>query len=120
MIRGDYGDGETRKGRLGTNYELVMRIVTQRFNESAAYAPVASGRSVSVTVRNGDTMSGITKRTVSVWSAPSGNINLIYPGSIVTYRGTPTAVSGSAATGGRVHIVKRGETLSGIFGADGW
>ena len=63
MIRGDYGEGETRKERLGANYELVMRIVTQRFNESAAYAPVASDRSVSVTVRNGDTMSGITKRT---------------------------------------------------------
>ena len=63
MIRGDYGDGETRKERLGANYELVMRIVTQRFNESAAYAPVASDQSVSVTVRNGDTMSGITKRT---------------------------------------------------------
>lgn len=59
MIRGDYGDGETRKERLGANYELVMRIVTQRFNESAA-------------------------------------------------------------TDGRVHVVKRGETLSGIFGADGW
>lgn len=89
MIRGDYGDGETRKGRLGTNYELVMRIVAQRFNESAAYAPVASDRSVSMTVRNGDTMSGIARRTglwpLSAWSAPSGNINLIYPGNIVTY-----------------------------------
>ncbi|MGE8621976.1 hypothetical protein [uncultured Bifidobacterium sp.] len=42
MLRGDYGDGEIRKERLGANYELVMRIVTQRFNESAAYAPVAS------------------------------------------------------------------------------
>lgn len=63
MIRGDYGDKETRKERLGANYELVMRIVTQRFNGFAAYAPVASDRSVSVTVRNGDTMSGITKRT---------------------------------------------------------
>ena len=47
-------------------------------------------------------------------------INLIYPGNIVTYRGTPTAVSGSAATGGRLHIVKRSETLIGIFGANGW
>ena len=63
MIRGDCGDGENRKERLGANYELVMRIITQRFNESAAYAPVASDRSVSVTVRNNDTMSGITKRT---------------------------------------------------------
>jgi len=52
---------------------------------------------------------------------PSGNIKLIYPGYIVTYRGTAiSASSGSAATDGRVHVVKRGETLSGIFGADGW
>jgi len=50
-----------------------------------------------------------------------GNLNLIYPGNIVTYRGTATSTSsGSIATGGRVHIVKSGETLSGIFGANGW
>lgn len=42
MIRGDYGDGETRKERLGENYELVMHIVTQRFNESAACVPAVS------------------------------------------------------------------------------
>ena len=74
-------------------------------------------------MRNGDTMSGIAKRTglwpLSAWSAPSGNINLIYPGNIVTYRGTSAAASGSVSTSGRVHVVKRGETLSGIFGADG-
>lgn len=68
--------------------------------------------------------SGIAKRTglwpLSAWSAPSGNINLIYPGNIVTYRGTSAAASGSVSTSGRVHVVKRGETLSGIFGADGW
>ena len=79
---------------------------------------------MSVTVRNGDTMSGIAKRTglwpLSAWSAPSGNINLIYPGNIVTYRGTSAAASGSVSTSGRVHVVKRGETLSGIFGADRW
>lgn len=63
MIRGDYGDGETRKERLGENYELVMHIVTQRFNESAACVPAVSARSVSMTVRNGDTMSGIARRT---------------------------------------------------------
>lgn len=77
-----------------------------------------------MTVRSGDTMSGIAKRTglwpLNAWSVPSGNINLIYPGNIVTYRGTATAASGSAATGGRVHVVKSGETLSGIFGANGW
>lgn len=101
-IRGDYGNGETRRAALGANYGPVMRIVNQRLNGSAAYAPAASTRSVSVTVR-------------------SGNINLIYPGNIVTYRGAATvASSGSVATGGRVHVVKSGETLSGIFGASGW
>ena len=123
-IRGDYGNGETRRAALGANYGPVMRIVNQRLNGSAAYAPAASTRSVSVTVRSGDTMSGIAKRTglwpLNAWSVPSGNINLIYPGSIVTYRGVITTISGFTATGGRVHVVKSGETLSGIFGANGW
>lgn len=67
-------------------------------------------------LRSGDTISGIATRTglwpLSAWSVPSGNI--------VTYRGTATTASGSVATGGRVHVVKSGETLSGIFGATGW
>ena len=80
---------------------------------------------MSVTVRCGDTMSGIAKRTglwpLSAWSVPSGNISLIYPGNIVTYRGAVTsASSGSTTTGGHVYVVKSGETLSGIFGANGW
>lgn len=123
-IRGDYGNGEARRAALGATYGTVMRIVNQRLNGFAVYAPAASSRSVSVTVRRGDTMSGIAKRTglwpLSAWSVPSGNINLIYPGNIVTYRGTATASSGSATTGSRVHVVKSGETLSGIFGANGW
>ena len=78
-----------------------------------------------MTVCNGDTMSGIATRTdlwpLSAWSVPSGNINLIYPGNIVTYRGAVTsASSGSVAAGGLVHVVKSGETLSGVFGANGW
>lgn len=51
------------QGAIGENYELVMHIVTQRFNESAACVPAVSARSVSMTVRNGDTMSGIARRT---------------------------------------------------------
>ena len=123
-IRGDYGNGEACRAALSPNYGPVMRIVTQRLNGSTAYTPAASTRSVSVTVRCSDTMSGIAKRTglwpLSAWSVPSGNINLIYPGNIVTYRGTATAVSGSTATVSRVHVVRSGETLSGIFGANGW
>lgn len=110
-IRGDYGNGESRRAALGANYGPVMRIVNQRLDGSMAYVPAASARSVSVTVRSGDTMSGIAKRTglwpLSAWSVPSDNINLIYPGNIVTYRGTTTsASSGSTTTGGHVYVVK--------------
>ncbi|MDU4317635.1 MAG: LysM peptidoglycan-binding domain-containing protein [Bifidobacterium longum] len=74
-------------------------------------------------VRSGDTISGIAARTglwpVTAWSVPSGDINRIWPGQTVTYRGssTPTA---SAGTGTRIHVVRSGETLSGIFGDSGW
>nr|WP_275542105.1 LysM peptidoglycan-binding domain-containing protein [Bifidobacterium hapali] len=78
---------------------------------------------VSVVVRSGDTISGIAARTglwpVTAWSVPSGNINRIWPGQTVTYRGSGTP-SANTGTGTRIHVVKRGETLSGIFGASGW
>ena len=82
-----------------------------------------TGNRVSVVVRSGDTISGIAARTglwpVTAWSVPSGNINRIWPGQTVTYQGNGTP-SASAGTGMRIHVVKHGETLSGIFGASGW
>ena len=36
----------------------------------------------------------------------------------VTYHGTATTTN--SGTGTRIHVVKHGETLSGIFGATGW
>jgi len=127
-IRGDYGNGQTRKAALSANYERVIQIVNRRLGVTSASAsipaPASVAKDVSVTVRSGDTMSGIATRTglwpLSAWRVPSGNLNLIYPGNIVTYRGKAIAVSGSTAMGSRVHVVKSGETLSGIFGANGW
>ncbi|WP_223847695.1 LysM peptidoglycan-binding domain-containing protein [Bifidobacterium callitrichos] len=81
------------------------------------------GNGYSVVVRSGDTISGIAVRTglwpVTAWSVPSGDINRIWPGQTVTYQGNGTAVSANV-TGTRIHVVKSGETLSGIFGASGW
>ncbi|WP_346427787.1 LysM domain-containing protein [Bifidobacterium sp. CP2] len=56
---------------------------------------------------------------VTAWSVPSGNIHRIWPGQTVTYRGSsvPTASTG---TGTRIHVVRSGETLSGIFDTSGW
>ncbi|NMM93494.1 GH25 family lysozyme [Bifidobacterium oedipodis] len=85
-------------------------------------APKPAG-GYSVVVRSGDTISGIAMRTglwpVTAWSVPSGDINRIWPGQTVRYTGTATTAS-NAGTGTRIHVVRRGETLSGIFGAAGW
>ena len=43
---------------------------------------------------------------------PSGNINRIYPGQVVTYRGGSTTATRPYS--GRTVTVKRGDTLSGI------
>ena len=81
------------------------------------------GNGYSMVVRSGDTISGIAARTglwpVTAWSVPSGNINRIWPGQTVTYRGNSTPTT-STDGGTRIHVVKSGETLSGIFGASGW
>ena len=83
-----------------------------------------AGAGYSVVVRSGDTISGIAARTglwpVTAWSVPSGNINRIWPGQTVVYRGNSTPTVSTGATGTRIHVVKSGETLSGIFGASGW
>lgn len=57
---------------------------------------------------------------MTAWSVPSGNINRTWPGQTVTYRGNGTIAANVNATGTRIHVVKSGETLSGIFGASGW
>lgn len=50
-----------------------------------------TGSGYSVVVRSGDAISGIAARTglwpVTAWSVPSGDINRIWPGQTVTYRG---------------------------------
>ena len=92
-IRGDYGNGQQRRDALGANYDKVMAIVNQRLAGTATVAPqqAAQANTTRVAVRSGDTMSGIASRTglwpLSKWSVPSGNLNLIYPGQVVTYNG---------------------------------
>nr|DAM75925.1 MAG TPA: hypothetical protein [Caudoviricetes sp.] len=84
--------------------------------------PATTGSGYRVVVRSGDTISGIAARTglwpLNAWHVPSGNINRIWPGQTVTYHGTATTTN--SGTGTRIHVVKHGETLSGIFGATGW
>ena len=61
-------------------------------------------------------ISASAKRTglypLSAWRVPSGNINRIYPGQVVVYRGGSTTATRPSS--GRTVTVKRGDTLSGI------
>jgi len=74
-----------------------------------------------VVVRSGDTVSAIAAShggSVSEWSVPSGNRNLIYPGQTVcrkTYTQRSVATSGSVSQ----YTVRSGDTLSGIASAHG-
>lgn len=120
VIRGEYGDGDYRKSKLGANYSAVQ----SRVNEMLTHKSTGStgGCAYCVTVARGDTISGIASRTgkklASAWRVPSGNINVIYPGQRVCYGSWSAATRSDSSTGSRVHVVRRGETLSGIFGSD--
>lgn len=126
VIRGDYGNGADRKARLGGNYSAVMAIVNARLGGGSYTGPttVTTTTTRSYVVRAGDTVSAIAARTglrpATAWSVPSGNINRIYPGQTITYRGTAGVASTSgynAYSGG--HVVRAGESLWSIYGA-GW
>lgn len=119
-LRGDYGNLPERRQRLGSDYERVQAEINRRSSPSStASAPTVSSGTVSVTVRAGDTISAIAARTgrypVSAWRVPSGDVNRIWVGQVVTYVGgtssTPTVSSG--------HVVRAGESLWSIYGT-GW
>lgn len=117
-IRGDYGNGQQRRDALGANYDKVMAIVNQRLNGTTTVVQQQTTAATRVTVRAGDTMSGIASRTglwpLSKWSVPSGNINRIWPGQVVTYNGGGSVATGSNAPPSRTVTVRAGDTLSGI------
>lgn len=120
VIRGEYGDGDYRKSKLGANYSAVQSRVNEMLNHSSSGS--TGGCAYCVTVSRGDTISGIASRTgkqpASAWRVPSGNINVIYPGQKVCYGSGTGDARSSSSTGARVHVVRSGETLSGIFGSD--
>lgn len=120
VIRGEYGVGDYRKSKLGANYSAVQSRVNAMLTHSSSGS--TGGCAYCVTVSRGDTISGIASRTgkqpASAWRVPSGNINVIYPGQRVCYGSGAGAARSTSSTGSRVHVVRRGETLSGIFGSD--
>lgn len=105
VIRGEFGDGNVRKQKLGSRYDAVQALVNQKLAK-----PASSGR--TYTVQSGDTLSGIAaKLGVSqsqITGFHSGNPNLIYPGEVLTISG------GSAQSSAQYYTVKSGDNLSAI------
>lgn len=124
VIRGEYGNGSDRKARLGGYYNRVMAEVNRRLTGSTATTSshAASAVTYCVVVRSGDTVSAIAasnnRQPASAWSVPSGNINVIYPGQRVCYRGA-ASVARTTSYNTYGHVVKSGESLWTIYGS-GW
>ena len=121
VIRGEYGNGQERRTRLGGNYDRVMAIVNARLGSGSYSGPTTVTR--TYVVRSGDTVSAIAERTglkpASAWRVPSGNINRIYVGQTITYYGSATTSSASGYYGSATHVVRSGESLWSIYGS-GW
>lgn len=88
--------------------ETVCRTGTSGSGSSGS----TSSGTLRVTIKSGDTISAIAARhnayPLTAWTVPSGNINLIYPGQVATYKGATTTSTS------RTYTVRSGDTLSGI------
>lgn len=105
VIRGEFGDGDTRKQKLGGRYAAVQALVNQKLAK-----PESSGR--TYTVQPGDTLSSIAAKLGVAQSQisgfHSGNPNLIYPGEVLNISG------GSPQPSAEYYTVRSGDSLSAI------
>lgn len=105
VIRGEFGDGDDRKQKLGGRYDAVQALVNQKLA-----APVSSGQ--TYTVQAGDTLSSIAAKLGVAQSQisgfHSGNPNLIYPGEVLNISG------GSSQPSAEYYTVQSGDSLSAI------
>lgn len=105
VIRGEFGDGDARKQKLGARYDAVQALVNQKLAK-----PQSSGR--TYTVQPGDTLSGIAAKLgvaqSQIGGFHSGNPNLIYPGEVLSVSG------GSPQSSAEYYTVQSGDSLSAI------
>lgn len=105
VIRGEFGDGDARRQKLGGRYDAVQALVNRKLAK-----PQSSGR--TYTVQPGDTLSGIAAKLGVAQSQisgfHSGNPNLIYPGEVLSVSG------GSTQQSAEYYTVQSGDNLSAI------
>ena len=111
VIRGEYGDGDVRRRKLGANYDAVQNIVNSRLNP--APRPQSAGQSYAV--KPGDTLSGIAARYGTSWQHLQQLNNI--PDANKIYAGQVLRIDGNAPTSApavQTYTVRSGDTLSGI------
>lgn len=82
VIRGDFGNGQTRKDKLGSRYSNVQKIVNQ-----IIYGKQEDKKETYYIVKKGDNLSKIAKKYNTTWqkiyndnkNIIGNNPNLIYP-----------------------------------------
>ena len=121
-LRGEFGNLPQRKTNLDTaygsgTYDKVQAIINSRYNVgTSTNQNKVTYSGISHRVQRGETISSIAARygkyPLSAWKVPSGNINQIYVGQIVTYGGG--SYSTSSGSGARRVTVRSGDTLSRI------
>jgi LysM repeat protein len=109
----------TARGRRVARLGKVAKIVGAPLLVAALVTAGSPGWGL-YTIRQGDTLSDIAARyhtsvakLVKVNRLP-GNGNLIYAGEALKVPGAGSGSSSGGSTGGRSHLVVRGDTLSGI------
>ena len=80
VLRGEYGNGEERRKRLGADYNAVQKRVDEMLK--------AKPKCTEYTVKRGDTLSGIAAKYGTTWQKLAEyngikNANLIYAGQII-------------------------------------
>jgi LysM repeat protein len=118
VIRGEYGNGETRKARLGANYAAVQAIVDARL--AAAKPAQSASPAGTYTVRAGDTLSGIAAANGTTWQRLQQinnlpNPNLIHVGQSIRLDGAAPAKPAPAPAA--TYTVRPGDNLSAIAAA---
>ncbi|MEE8759108.1 MAG: LysM peptidoglycan-binding domain-containing protein [Bifidobacterium sp.] len=110
VIRGEYGDGDTRRRRLGPDYDAVQAIVNRKTTSTAS--------SPTYTVRRGDTLSDIAAKHGTTYQSLARLNDIADPDRIQAGQ-TLKVPSGTAQNMPRTYTIRSGDTLSAIASAYG-
>ena len=118
VLKGVYGNGDTRKSKLGNKYDAVQHVVNNKLKSTTNDEKINKGSSRTYVVKSGDTLSGIasqfnTDHQTLARNNGIQNANWIYQGQVLNVFDEPVQNKINKGSS-RTYVVKSGDTLSGI------